>query len=567
MNRSSGFGAAAAAAFLGALFAVWMYGTRAIDPSSAAWLLQGDAAQHYLGSVYFLNEPWQWPPGLISRFGQAPTSVVFTDAIPLVAFLAKLLGVNAGLQYYGLWMVLCHSLAGWFGLRLLQRLGVPPAAALIGAMFFAMSPALMLRAYGHEALMAHFLVLAALERALAGWRWRGWLVLTAVAVLVHPYLAAMVALLGVGAAGAALVDKSLAPRALALQAVISVAVLGVVAWAAGYFVGSGELSAGGHGIFSSNLLTWVDPMDWAAFNRRYDTGTPYSREWSRYLPAMQQATGGQYEGFAYLGAGMLALIVMALLLSLVPWRAQRALSAPSWGGSDIPRTRWAFALVVCVFLALWAISARPSIGAHVIAEIPLHSVLQRALGVFRASGRFIWPLTYLLMAWAIVRLCRLPRGAGLLILSLGLALQVSDLHGKFKEFRGRFRLGPPQLSQAVASPIWATVLGRCPNMEMVSAAHPGAGWVGPALAAGLAGARFYPAPTARFSPEAEAQRLAGVERLFKENTWRQDTVYLLAAPFPPGITVQGIAKALPPGMTYIQIDGLDLAFPERCRRG
>lgn len=219
----------------------------------------------------------------------------------------------------------------------------------------------------------------------------------------------------------------------------------------------------------------------------------------------------------------------------------------------------------CAALALLAISTRPSIGSHVFAEIHPGRIVEKALGVFRASGRFIWPLTYLLMAWSIARVARLPRGAWLV--ALALVLQIADLNGKFKEFRGRFRLGPPQLAQPVSSPLWASILGRCPNLAMVSAAHPGAGWVGPALAAGVAGARFYPAPTARYSTEAEVQRLAGVQKLLADNVWRTDTVYLLAAPMPTGVTVKAIAERLPAGMSHEQADGLDLVFAESCRRG
>jgi hypothetical protein len=43
-------GAPLAAALVAVLFAVWIYGWRVIDPGSAAWLLHGDPAQHYLGT-------------------------------------------------------------------------------------------------------------------------------------------------------------------------------------------------------------------------------------------------------------------------------------------------------------------------------------------------------------------------------------------------------------------------------------------------------------------------------------------------------------------------------------
>ena len=97
--------------------------------------------------MFFLSEPWRWPPGLIQRFGEQPTSLVFTDALPLFAMLAKVLGVSPGLQYFGLWMVACHALAGFFAWRLLWRVGLRGGLRLgLGALFFIAAPALLLRA-------------------------------------------------------------------------------------------------------------------------------------------------------------------------------------------------------------------------------------------------------------------------------------------------------------------------------------------------------------------------------------------------------------------------------------
>eukprot|EP01034_Spumella_vulgaris_P003259 gene3259-4202_t len=172
---------------------------------------------------------------------------------------------------------------------------------------------MLLRVYGHEALMAHFLVLAALQRSLVPWRWGPWLALGACSVLVHPYLALMTGVLGIGAALSALALRELAPGRLAMQAAASLALCGALAWAAGYFIGGGsQVSSGGHGFFSANLLTWADPMNWQAFLAQHGRDVARGREWSLLLPPQVQATAGQYEGFAYLGAGVLVLVMLAL---------------------------------------------------------------------------------------------------------------------------------------------------------------------------------------------------------------------------------------------------------------
>lgn len=544
------------AALLGGACAVWLYGFRVLHPSSVEWLLHGDAAQHYLGSVFFLAEPWHWPPGAIAGFGESPTSVVFTDAIPLLALLSKLLGVPPGPQYFGLWMTLCHVLAGWYGVRLLQRLGVAGTAAnVVGAAFFVLSPAMLMRAYGHEALMAHFLLLAALAEALSEWRWRRWLLITAVAVLVHPYLALMTGVLAVGAAAAAGARGEAGLVALAGQGVAGLVVLAGLAWLAGYFVaGQAQISAEGHGFFSANLLTWFDPMDWAAFARTHGVEAHYVREWSRWLWPQGQAALGQYEGFAYLGAGLLSLIVIAL--------AARAWLPRPVGNPAIARVRW-FALTAgALLLAVVAVSARPSLGNWMIADLQLPEGLQRALGVFRASGRFIWPLTLLIMAWAVSVTGRLRYGPWLLVLAL--ALQVADIHGKLKEFRWRFREGPPGVESPPTSPRWAQVLAKCPRLELISSEGVGPRWAGPVLAAGMAGASVVPAPTARLPAEAVFSRDAIAAALLDSNGWLPGTVYRLAEPLPGGVAVEEVLQRLPEHMRHLRLDGHDLVVPADC---
>ncbi|ROZ77453.1 DUF6311 domain-containing protein [Ramlibacter sp. WS9] len=548
-----------AVAALATLFAAWLYGWRVIDPTSTAWLLHGDPAQHYLGSVFFLGEPWHWPPGLITRFGEQPTSVVFTDAIPLVVLLAKLLQVPPGTQYFGLWMVLCHALSAWWGVQLLRRMGLThPLALAGGGLVLATAPALLFRAYGHEALMGHFLVIAALERMLAPWRSWPWLALAAVAVLVHPYLALMVCVLAAASGLAAWKEGAIGSARLFVLGGGWGLLLAGEAWLAGYFAGSGEISAAGHRWFTANLLTWFDPMSWKAFmawkaSLAGDTVVLEPvREWSRWLPGLKQAQVGQYEGFAYFGAG-------ALLAAAV------AVGAAASGRAAPPtatRTRWTAAIVAALFFALWSLSARPTLGGVVLADIPLGSLGERIVGVFRASGRFIWPATYLAMAWALATAGRLRWGVGLLVLVL--VVQQADLFYKYKEFRIRFRSGPADIEQPTADPVWQQALVRCPRLEMVSGPQPKGKWVAAALAAGRAEASFYPAPTARYSPEAAAARQETVKKLIGENGWRRDVVYMLVSPLPDGVPVEKVATALPAGMRHVRADGYDLAVPDAC---
>lgn len=539
-----------AAMLLGAAFAVWLYGWRVIDPASSAWLLHGDPAQHYLGAVYFLSQPWHWPPGLIRGIGVggADGSVMLTDALPLLALPAKLLGWPAHWQYFGLWIVACHALAAGCGLLLLRRLGCPPRALLPGALFFTLAPMLLLRAYGHEALQGQFLVLAALALALGPWRCWPWLALAPLAAAVHPYLAAMVLGLLLAAVVAAL-GEGVGPRS---QVLGTLAVASLLAAGTAFLVGAfglgGQLSAEGFGFFSANLLTWFDPMDWADFLARFGRDVAQGREWSTVLPALGQATAGQYEGFAYLGLGMLALLGLALVTAALPTPSAKS------QGTPVQRTLWV--LAACLAVALLAFTHRPSLGSRVLFELPLAPPVETLLGLFRASGRFIWPLTYLLMALAIARVGRLPGGAALL--ATALALQVYDLSGKFSELRDRFLRGPPGIAAAPTGPVWGQALAACPRVELLFWPAQDARWITPALAAARSGASITPLPLARPRPQ---DQQAALRALAAGRNWRDDTLYV-ALPVPVPASVPA-----PAGFVTLTEDGYQLFAAPRCLPG
>jgi hypothetical protein len=541
----------AAAALLGAAFAAWLYGWRVIDPASSAWLLHGDPAQHYLGAVYFLGQDWHWPPGLIRGIGVggADGSVMLADALPLLALPAKLLGWPAHWQYFGLWIVACHALAAGCGLLLLRRLGCPPRALLPGALFFTLSPMLLLRAYGHEALQGQFLLLAALALALGPWRAWPWLVLAPLAAAVHPYLAAMVLGLLLAAAVAAVGEGAAARR----QVLGTLAAAPLLAAGMAYLVGAfgfgGQLSAGGFGFFSANLLTWFDPMDWAGFLARFGRDLAQGREWSTVLPPLGQATAGQYEGFAYLGLGMLVLLGLALLTAAWPTPGAKTRGAP------LRRILWV--LAACLVAALLAFSHRPGLGSRLLFELPLAPPVESLLGLFRASGRFIWPLTYLLMALAIARVGRLPGGAALL--TAALTLQVYDLSGKFSELRHRFHRGPPGIAAAPTAPVWGQVLAVCPRAKLLFRPGEDGRWITPALAAARAGAPISPLPLARPRPQDQQAQQAALRALAAGRNWRDDTLYVAlpgAAPLPA-----------PAGFVTLTADGYLLRAAPRCLPG
>lgn len=79
------------AAVIGALAFFLLTGGSILIPTNTQWLMGGDPASHWMGWQFFRYTPWlQWPIGANANYGmEIGSSVVFSDSVPIVAFLLK----------------------------------------------------------------------------------------------------------------------------------------------------------------------------------------------------------------------------------------------------------------------------------------------------------------------------------------------------------------------------------------------------------------------------------------------------------------------------------------------
>jgi hypothetical protein len=232
---------------------------------------------------------------------------------------------------------------------------------------------------------------------------------------------------------------------------IGVALLAVMGLA-GHFSGHGPLQAEGYGYFSMNLLSLIDPL----------------LEWSRYIrqrpiPPNYAALGnfGQYEGFLYLGAGMILLVVVALTLMLAKPQA-------------VPRRWWP---VIAVALTFWvlALSNVVTLAEVQLFVVPLPDPLLSSLSIFRASGRLGWPAFYLISLGAVLVIIRyLPGRSALGVLTVALALQLADQADKYHEFRGLIRQRMAWRTPLHSSQ-WATLAQQANQLILVPPLTDGVG--------------------------------------------------------------------------------------------
>ena len=391
-------------ALLGVLvFLAWMH-PAVLSPTNVGWLLMGDdRGQSALGTAAYLRagDRWLHEPLLAAPEGLA---LLFTDSIPLIGIVLGPFArwLPAGAQFIGAWYLVCCLLQAMFAALLIRRTTADPLAAWAGAALLTVFPALLNR-YGHASLCAQWLLLWSLwifvepRRADRPWWWAAVL---GVAATIHSYLLLMVAAFWGSALLARLWrggDRLTALAGAALAVAPAVALLAVH----GAFAGS-YASTGTYGDFPAALDAWWNPAN-PGF-----TALPISS------PAMPDGRG--FEGFNYLGIGLIALVLIA---------GARIATRRSGDAERALMRRLAWLLPAFAVLALLAVGPTPIWRGHILFDLSLPAPLTDALDPVRASGRLLWPATYTLAFAAIA--CAGASSRATLLLGAALAVQLLDL--------------------------------------------------------------------------------------------------------------------------------------------
>jgi Family of unknown function (DUF6311) len=385
---------------------------------------QFEIVQRLVGYFYYVQSPWHVPLFYVSALG-APTgtNVIFLDIAPIVALIGKLVHSLTGavVNLYGAYLYLCFVLPGFMMTLVLIAAQIRYALAAITAAIFANSlPALLFR-WAHVSLDAHFLLIGALAFYVFSLRERAWRGLVAVwigclilAYLTNMYLFAMVGIVWACAMTQRRLNGLATTRqTLKVGVVTVVSVATVIALSAGFGTG-GELPFSLlFGFYSMNLLSPIVPQESGLFSG---------------LSGVIDATGGQADGFNYLGVGLL----LASLLVLP--------AAATWLRRSL--RRHIALLVAFAALAGFAISHRVFAGHWLLVELPIPVSITGVLGVYRCSGRFFYLISYALMAAVIVLGFRRARLVMALCLLGAAILQLFDVQPLRAQIIATIAAGP-----------------------------------------------------------------------------------------------------------------------------
>ena len=416
-------------ALIGAICFIGIYGVNVLDFTNTGWLFDNDhdLRQHYIGWCHFRTDRWHFPIGLIDSLSYPNSmSVIYTDSIPLFAVIFKIISpyLPQTFQYFGLFGIISFMLMGGFASLLLRRFIDDDLVCAAGSVFYVVSAPVIQRMYYHTALSAQWLIIAALvlwvynSRIVSDfWRVTYWGILGFLCVGIHSYFLPMIGMILLALVITQYAEKE--NRLLPLLEIAAFCVCGLAnLFVLGGFYGATSPVGPGLGTFGSNLNTFINPW-----------------EIGKLLPELPLQNLFQYEGMAYLGAGILLLYVVVAIG--IVFRGIRKIPEEAFHSSKI-YGRVTIGLVAASF----AVAVIPNISFNeiTILWVPLPGKIEELMGIFRSNGRLVWPAMYVLMTAAVSFAAYTFRRFGFvarILIVCALILQIADMSDAFRE---RFEL-------------------------------------------------------------------------------------------------------------------------------
>ena len=457
-----------------------------LNPLFVRWLYWGDPSTSYLGWQYFRKTPlFQFPIGASPNYGVGfASSIMYTDSVPLIAIPLKYVSLLLPneFQYFGIWILAALILQSWFAWKIISRFISNTALALFGVVLFTNAPILIYRMVhegsGHIGFIGQFLILWSLhlyfERVSSIKRW---LVLLGISPLVCLGLVPMVLVVFLGWLLQRLIQNSISVLKRSLQVLAEllsgvVITIGVM-WISGALMVS-DPSDSGFGTYRTSLTSLFDPKVNNAFS------------FSRFFPDLGNLPGSE-EGFAFL-----SITVITLLLISIPivFKGDHPLLSQNNIGL----------ILATIGMGVFSLSNRISVLQRELFVYPIPSQLRKLIDPFRSSGRFVWPLIYLLILFGLISIMTIMqkhKNWGTLVLVVLLSVQIFESVGIFNNVRQRFT--EIKFTPQLLSPRWDELAQNYDHLVAIPPLNNDPGWFELALLANKWGLSTNTTYLARFN--------------------------------------------------------------------
>lgn len=435
-------------AALAAVVFCCIYGVNILNPGYTDWLVTGgDLSQHYLGWVAYRYSSWHFPIGLTDRLAYPScTSVIFTDSIPLFAVVFKILSpvLPENFQYFGFWGITCFALQGIFSARIIKRVTENRTAIVLGSLLAVIMPTVFFRLYGHEALAGQWLIVLVLDLLFSYEIYEEnhkKLYLTvaitaALAVSIHMYFLVMCGIIVLAYCVEDIIQKKNVKQTILILLEYCFVAIAIIFLLGGFVATGSSYELGGLGAFSMNLNSLFNPFNQSAILKE--------------LPLYTDAQG---EGFGYLGAGVIILGI-AVLVSLI-FEIDRVKSL-------VKSNKRIIGGLLCtgVLITIIACQTEVTFGARLLYKFSLPAILEKMWGIFRASGRMVMVLDYVIVFSCMIYILKSYKkryATAVLLFGMALGLQMYDIHPVFSYLHSTYSNQKTYESPLYPSEIWDTL--------------------------------------------------------------------------------------------------------------
>ena len=429
----------------------WFFHWQILLPTHVTWLLQGDWGTNLLGWNALRHDIWRWPLGTTTLIAWPTGAAVnFTDSAPLLCLLLKPFAaiLPQPFQFTGAWLLLCIFLQFGAAFLLLRPHAHVRTVAIVGAALLTLMPTLLIRVV-HPCLFAQWTILLCLhafinvENARKRDYWYASIFL--LTALIHPYLL----LMNAGIWGSDVLRRGFgalrAKNYAELTHLVGRSILILICPVAAIWATSGlsqyHSGAGGFGLYSMSIDALVNPG---------------LEGYSRILRARPQGKDQIYEGFQYLGFGLLAVFAASGLALLIPQ-----------GRAQLQRMNWlAWLTPALLVLTAFALSDDIQFHGRIVAHVSYDWLPFNLPEMFRASGRMFWPCAYALAVAALQIVFALPRAFPLVVTLTALLLQACDLTAFAADIRSQTKAASsPNHFSRTPSPLWEPLVSSARIVE------------------------------------------------------------------------------------------------------
>ncbi len=406
----------------------------------------GDFSVSYMGSVLYRLDEWRWPlfthQNLAYPYG---ISVHGTDGGPLLSLIFKVLykffGLSPEAQFVGIWTLISYILQAYVSVLIFRHAFKNKWLVVIGSLFFVSSPIMLNRVFVHINLMPHFVLLFAIlmwmNNRLGKKEWFYMALLFSLGFLTCPYFLPMQAVFFM----LLIYNKWYVEKQIQFKTVLKGCIfLALVSLFWFYMLGmlatGQKLDSGGWRDFAMDLSAPICPR-W---------GSP------RFFKCPSPLGELDWDGDNYIGLGVFILFCGLFFHVKDLFRRENL------------RAHWLLALSL-LGLVLFAVSPQIRFMKIALIDYDPGKYITWLGDTFRYSGRFFWPIWYLLVYFLVKTAGKVLNQKAFYILPVLLVIQIWDLSPLYLAKVTFFRENnKPEGVVFLQSPLWDELAHKYPNV-------------------------------------------------------------------------------------------------------